>query len=170
MKSVASAAQRIIWETSWVEVCLSFTIMLSPVDNCLLLWLSPIITSLALLLAISSLPPSSHPVSWLCHEVSYRSVHKAISSAIFDVLEPALTWLTLLLIHSPSFSDLIASNHSPHIDEFVFQQVDQKKKNLFFFFSSFKSQFQSTSKWLISLAIYDTVTYLGLIREREKKR
>lgn len=128
----------------------------------------PCTQPLTLPLAISSLPPSSYWASLLCLQVSYWSVHKAISSAFFNVLEPSLTWITLFPAHSPPFSSLIGSNHSPHTDTSVFQEGDQKRRTGFFIVSP-KSQFQSTSKWSISLMIYDILTYIGLLREKKKK-
>lgn len=38
-----------------------------------------------------------------------------------------------------------------------------------FFIVSSKSQFRSTYKWSISLVIYDTLTYLGVLREKKHR-
>lgn len=125
--------QKAILGTPRVEMCFSFTTMTSFLQTAIY---------------------SSGSVSWSplrpCHWPSIASYllatrHLCSASRYIglctrpSVLRSSLcwdqtsTWLTFLPVHSPLFSSLISSNHSPHTDTFVFQKDDQKGRTQIFY-------------------------------------
>lgn len=89
--------------------------------------------------------------------------HQVLSSAFFSVVRSTPKSGYPLTFHSPGS---VPHAQSPYWHICV--SGKWSKKNLGFFLVSPKSQFPSTSKWSISPVIYDTLTCLGLLREKEK--